>query len=175
MALLHGWIFCPRCATRLEPEDGQLHCPGCGSIYYANSAPCVSALVEDAEHRLLLARRAVEPFLGKWDCPGGFLEEGEHPVDGLRRELLEETGLVAGPMRFLGVWMDVYGDTPDAVATLNIYWNVRLDEGEPVPADDVSELRWFDANALPGADELAFTTLEDALAAWRAEQEPRQY
>jgi len=73
------------------------------------------------------------------------------------------------------VWMDVYGDAPDAVATLNIYWNVGFDEGEPVPADDVSELRWFDANELPGADELAFTTLGDALAAWRAEQEPRQY
>ena len=175
MALLHGWTVCPRCATSLEHEETHLRCPRCGSIYYANSVPCVSALVEDADGRLLLARRAVEPYLGLWDCPGGFLEEGEHPVDGLRRELLEETGLVAGPMRFVGVWMDVYGETPDAVATLNIYWNVRVDEGEPVPADDVSELRWFGAAALPPADELAFTTLADALAAWRAEHEPRQY
>jgi ADP-ribose pyrophosphatase YjhB (NUDIX family) len=175
MALLHGWSFCPRCATTLEHSETHLRCPGCGSVYYANSAPCVSALVEDAEGRLLLARRAVEPFLGKWDCPGGFLEEGEHPVDGLRRELVEETGLVAGPMRFVGVWMDVYGETPDAVATLNIYWKVSVDEGEPVPADDVSELRWFDATELPAADELGFTTLVDALAAWRAEHEPRAY
>src|SRR5262245_17615822 len=175
MALLHGWTVCPRCGTQLERDDGHLRCPGCGSVYYANSAPCVSALVEDPDGRLLLARRAVEPFLGKWDCPGGFLEEGEHPIDGLRRELLEETGLVAGPMRFVGVWMDVYGDAPEAVATLNLYWVVQVDGGEPVAADDVAELRWFPRDALPGPDELAFTTIGDALTAWRAEREPRAY
>jgi 8-oxo-dGTP diphosphatase len=134
----------------------------------------VSVLVEDGEGRVLLARRAVEPYLGLWDCPGGFLEEGEHPLDGLRRELAEETGLVAGPARFVGIWMDVYGDAPEAAATLNIYWVVRV-EGEPVPADDVAELRWFAATALPAAEELAFTTVEHALAAWAAEQEPRAY
>jgi 8-oxo-dGTP diphosphatase len=174
LAILHGWTRCPRCTTELERGEGHLHCPGCGSTYYANSAPCVSVLVEDGEGRLLLARRAVEPYLGLWDCPGGFLEEGEHPLDGLQRELAEETGLVAGPARFVGIWMDVYGDAPEAAATLNIYWVVRV-EGEPVPADDVAELRWFASTALPGADGLAFTTVEHALAAWAAEQGPRAY
>ena len=172
MAILNGWTRCPRCTTELERGEGHLHCPGCGSTYYANSAPCVSVLVEDGEGRLLLARRAVEPYLGLWDCPGGFLEEGEHPLDGLRRELAEETGLVAGPARLVGIWMDVYGDAPDAAATLNIYFAVQV-EGDPVPADDVAELRWFPATALPGPDELAFTTVEHAVAAWAAEQEPR--
>jgi 8-oxo-dGTP diphosphatase len=175
MALLHGWKTCPRCATELQRHDAHAFCPGCGSTYYANSAPCVSALVEDGEGRLLLARRAVEPYLGLWDCPGGFLEEGEHPLDGLRRELLEETGLVAGPARFVGIWMDLYGDTPDAVATLNLYWAVSVDEGEPVAADDVAELRWFAPGELPSPDKLAFTTVEHALDVWRAEQEPRRY
>ena len=175
MGLLHGWKTCPRCETPLVGEESHLHCPGCGSTYYANSAPCVSALVEDAKGRLLLSRRAVEPYLGLWDCPGGFLEEGEHPLDGLRRELEEETGLVAGPVRFVGVWMDVYGDAPDAAATLNIYWAVEVDEGEPVAADDVSELRWFRADELPAPADLAFATVEDALEAWRKGKEPRAY
>ncbi len=175
MATLHGWTVCPRCGTPLERDGGHARCPGCGSRYYASSAPCVSALVADSEGRLLLARRAVEPFLGLWDCPGGFLEEGEHPLDGLRRELSEETGLVAGPARFVGAWMDRYGDGPDAVATLNLYWAVLVDDREPVAADDVAELRWFPLDALPGLSELAFTTVGDALAAWQAEKEPRQY
>jgi 8-oxo-dGTP diphosphatase len=127
----------------------------------------VSALVEDSAGRVLLAKRAVEPFLGFWDPPGGFLEEGEHPVDGLRRELLEETGIAAEPDRFVGAWMDTYGDAPDAAATLNLYWTVRLADGEPVAADDVAELRWFAAHELPSDDELAFTTVRNALAAWR--------
>ena len=175
MAILHGWTVCARCGAGLENDGAHAHCPACGSEYYANSAPCVSALVEDGEGRLLLARRAVEPFLGLWDCPGGFLEEGEHPLDGLRRELLEETGLVAGPARFVGVWMDRYGDAAEAAATLNLYWAVVVDDGEPVAADDVAELRWFAPNALPGPSELAFTTVERALEAWRTEKEPRPY
>jgi ADP-ribose pyrophosphatase YjhB (NUDIX family) len=172
MGLLHGWQTCPRCRTPLEGEASPLHCPGCDSTYYANSAPCVSALVEDAEGRLLLARRAVEPYLGLWDCPGGFLEEGEDPLEGLRRELAEETGLVAGPARFVGIWMDVYGDAADAAATLNIYWAVEVGEGQPVAADDVAELRWFGADELPRPDELAFSTVVDALAAWRERRRP---
>ena len=126
MALLHGWRTCPRCAGDLANDGARAACASCGSIYYANSAPCVSALVEDGTGRLLLARRAVEPYLGLWDPPGGFLEEGEHPLDGLRRELLEETGLEGEPERFVGAWMDVYGDAPEAAATLNLYWTVRL-------------------------------------------------
>lgn len=167
MGILHGWTTCPRCAGTLANDGARASCPDCGSIYYANSAPCVSALVEDGAGRVLLARRAVEPFLGLWDAPGGFLEEGEHPEDGLRRELLEETGLVGEPVRFVGAWMDVYGDAPEAAATLNLYWSVRFGDGEPVAADDVAELRWFAPDALPGPDELAFTTIGDALAAWR--------
>lgn len=175
MGFLHGWTTCPRCAATLASDGARAECPSCGSVYYANSAPCVSALVEDAEGRLLLARRGVEPWLGRWDCPGGFLEEGEHPLDGLDRELREETGLEIGPAAFVGIWMDRYGDGPDAVATLNMYWSARAEDGEPVAADDVAELRWFAAGELPGPDELAFETIGDALAVWRAMKEPRAY
>ena len=171
MAILHGWRTCPRCAGQLANDGARAVCQGtCGSTYYANSSPCVSALVEDDDGRVLLARRAVEPYLGLWDPPGGFLEEGEHPEDGLRRELLEETGLRCEAVRFLGVWMDVYGDAPDAAATLNLYWTMRVVSGEPVAADDVAELRWFAADELPGTDELAFTTVKDVLAAWAERQ-----
>ena len=169
MAILHGWRTCPRCEGALANHGARAECLGaCGSIYHANSAPCVSAFVEDDAGRVLLARRAVEPDLGLWDPLGGFLEEGEHPEDGLRRELLEETGLRCEPVRFLGAWMDVYGDAPDAAATLNLYWTMRVVEGgEPVPADDVAELRWFAPDKLPALDELAFTTVAEALAAWK--------
>lgn len=167
MGILHGWRTCPRCEGPLDADGARAVCLGtCASTYNANSAPCVSALVEDPGGRVLLGRRAVEPYLGLWDPPGGFLEEGEHPLDGLVRELAEETGLRCEPVRFLGAWMDVYGDAPEAAATLNLYWTMRVVAGEPAPADDVAELRWFAPDALPTA-ELAFTTVGDALAAWR--------
>jgi 8-oxo-dGTP diphosphatase len=109
--------------------------------------------------------------VGRWDIPGGFLEEGEHPLDGIRRELREETGLEVEPVDFLGVWMDRYGGDSTAEATLNLYWTARVLGGEPRAADDVSELRWFARDELPAPDELAFENVPLVLSAWRARQE----
>ena len=169
MPLLDGWTYCPHCRARLERGEGLVSCPACGFVAYANSAPTASALVLDADGRVLLARRAHEPFRGTWDLPGGFLEEGEHPEDGLRRELREETGLEIEPHEFLGVWMDTYGDGPGAPATLNLMWTARIVAGEPEANDDVSELAWFAAGELPPPSELAFRAIADVLDAWRHE------
>jgi ADP-ribose pyrophosphatase YjhB (NUDIX family) len=168
MPVLDGWQHCPLCGDPVVVADGRATCARDGVVAYASSAPTVSALIVDAEGRLLLARRAVEPFRRLWDVPGGFLEEGEHPLDALVREIREETGLDAVPGAFFGVWMDVYGDGPGAQSTLNLYWEASASSGEPSPADDVAELRWFAADGLPRPDELAFTTVADALERWRS-------
>jgi ADP-ribose pyrophosphatase YjhB (NUDIX family) len=170
MAILHAWRFCPRCGAELDltRAPASVECAACGFVGYANSAPCACAIVEDEEGRVLLGRRGVEPEQGLWDMLGGYLEEHEHPLDGLRRELLEETGLTVEPVRFLGVFMGTYGDTPDAKATLNLVWTARLAPGEPVAADDVAELRWFAPDELPPEDELAFGLLPAIFAAWQA-------
>jgi 8-oxo-dGTP diphosphatase len=112
---------------------------------------------------VLLARRAYEPEAGKWDLPGGFLEEDEDPLDGLRRELREETGVEIEPLELAGIWADRYGGLEGATATLNLYWTARIVSGEPEPADDVSELRWFSLEDLPPDEELAFASVAQAL------------
>lgn len=167
MAILHSWRYCPRCAGALEHAAGRVTCVQCSFVGYANSAPCACALVVDDQGRLLLGRRSIEPYLGLWDIPGGYLEEFEHPLDGLRRELREETGLEIEPIRFLGAFMDWYGEAPEAAATLNLVWTVRA-SGVPRAADDVAELRWFAADELPPEDELAFHSLPSVLDAWRS-------
>ena len=171
MAELAGWKFCPRCRSELRGDEQRVECPECGFVSYASSKPTAGALCEDDEGRVLLARRAEEPFKGRWDIPGGFLEEGEHPLDGIRRELREETGLEVEPVAFLGVWVDRYGGDSTAEATLNLYWTARVIGGEPDAADDVSELQWFDSDELPPSDELAFENVPLVLSAWRARHE----
>src|SRR4051812_19519701 len=53
-------------------------------------------------------RRAFDPGKGLWDLPGGFLQEDEHPLDALHREIREETALEIEPIDFLGFWLEPY-------------------------------------------------------------------
>ena len=169
MGELDGWKHCPVCATGVAPEDGHVECPVCGFVTYAHSMPTASAVVGDGEGRVLLSRRALDPFAGKWDLPGGFLEEGEPPLDCLRRELREEAGIGLRDERLLGIWMDRYEYKQRLVATLNIYYAARVGDGTLEPADDVAELRWFAADEVP-AEELAFGHITSVLSAARGNE-----
>ena len=165
MGVLDGWRVCPRCAAELERHEGRhLACPSCGSQYWANSAPAVQGVLERDGH-VLLGRRAIEPSLGRWDLPGGFLEEGEEPLDGLRREFLEETGLEVEPVDWLGAFLDAY----NAYFVLGLTWVVHGD-GDPRPADDIAELRWFARDELPV--EMAFASQQHVLRVWAARKPP---
>lgn len=166
MGVLADWRFCPRCGADLQNHGQKVECPRCGFEHYANPVPAVAALVVDEAGRLLLARRAVDPDAGLWDTPGGFLDEGEDPVDGLRRELLEEAGVEVEIGDFFGMYLDRYGTEPNAVSVLNLVWYASITAGELEAADDVSELAWFARDALPPRDELAFSWLAVALPEW---------
>jgi NAD+ diphosphatase len=171
VAELASWRHCPRCGAAIEPLDGgaRVECASCGFTHYASSKPTASGLVLDADGRVLLARRAIEPDKGKWDLPGGFLHEGEDPSEALVRELLEETSMRVEPIAFFHVVVDRYGDADDAQHTLNLYWTCRVLGGEPTPADDVAELRWFGPDELPPPEELAFSNNAQVLSRWRNE------
>jgi 8-oxo-dGTP diphosphatase len=168
VSILHGWRYCPRCGAELRRERNCVECDACGFYHYASSQPTASAFVLDGDGHVLLARRAFEPDAGRWDVPGGFLEEGEDPVEGLRRELREEAGIEIEVGDFVGVFADTYGDPPDARYVLNLVWEARIAEGDPRPDDDVSELRWFPKDALPDDVELAFRWLAKTLQDWQA-------
>ena len=167
MRELDGWRFCPRCRSELARAPARVECGSCDFVAYANPKPTATAVCIDERGRVLLARRAAEPEIGSWDLPGGFVDEGEHPLDTVRRELREETNLEVEPLQFLGVWMDAYGGDSTAKSTLNLFWTARVVGGEPRPADDVAELRWVAPAELPGDDEFAFDCVALALAAWR--------
>jgi len=108
-----GWHWCPRCATALAwlaaEEDGGLRhrvrCPACGFTHWNNPVPVLAAVVEcvDQGGRVLLARNAAwtARFFG---LITGFMEAGESPEEGIRREVVEETSLQPGRVSLIGVW-----------------------------------------------------------------------
>ncbi len=105
---------------------------------------CDMILIED--NRILLIKRAKEPFKGEWALPGGRIEDNEDAVQCLKREMKEETGLVVEPIRLTGVYSDPKRDPRGIIAAAYL---VKRVGGEPKAGDDAGELRWFDLDDLP--------------------------
>lgn len=153
--------FCPWCAGQLTQDDPyRQSCRSCGFILYHSSSPTMGAIPVDGSGRVLLARRAIEPFRGDWNTIGGFLGYGEDPYEGLRREVREETGADCVIKDFVTIASGTYG--PEGTALLNAYFTVRLLSDKVSPRDDVSELRWFSLEELP--ENIPFESDRTALA-----------
>jgi ADP-ribose pyrophosphatase YjhB (NUDIX family) len=170
---MRDWSHCPRCGAALRrsvppgDDEERLWCPACGLVLYENPAPTAGAVVVDDQGRVMLTRRAIEPFLGMWDLPGGFVRPGEDGEQAARRELLEETGLEIATGRVLAIVPDVYGSAGEP--TLNIFYLARVTAGTARPASDVSEIAWFGAGELPGPAQIAFRCVAGVLERWRDE------
>jgi ADP-ribose pyrophosphatase YjhB (NUDIX family) len=160
MGALDDWRFCPLCGEAIEKVEDRAECRACGYVGYANAVPGAEAVCLDARGRVLLGRRALDPGKGLWDLPGGFLHEDEHPLEGLRRELREETGLEIEPLDFLGFWLEPYHER----IVLCLTWKARV-SGEARAGDDLVELRWFEPGDLPPPQELAFAHYPAAISA----------
>lgn len=124
----------------------RLECSACQFIFYQNSKPTASALIID-NGKVLLGKRKINPSKGKWDIIGGFLEEGEHPENGMKREVREESGLEVEVVDRLDFIMDTYG--VERESTLNITYIAKAKGGKMEPGDDISELRWFRIGEYP--------------------------
>jgi 8-oxo-dGTP diphosphatase len=103
----------------------------------------VGGIVIDARGYVLLVKRGNEPRKGQWSIPGGLLELGESLVDGVKREILEETGLIVEPQAIVEVVDRLYKEDGRVLYHYVImdYWCTVLD-GEAHAASDADALQW---------------------------------
>ncbi len=161
MAKHDGFIkFCPRCSAEVAREEkfGAVRpiCPQCGWIYFSDPKVAAAVLVE-WDGRVLLVRRANEPFRGLWTLPAGFVNGGEDPAEAAARECLEETGLTVSIIRVVDV---IAGQEHERGADFIIVYLAEVTGGELSPADDADAAEWFPRNALPP---LAFKATQKVL------------
>jgi 8-oxo-dGTP diphosphatase len=125
----------------------------------------VGAVIFDAG-RVLLVQRGHAPMQGDWSLPGGALEVGETLEDGVKREVLEETGLIVEPIAKIDVFNRIIRDEEGRVQFhyVLVDYLCRVIGGSPAYASDATDIRW---SGLDELDVIAPFTREVILKAWK--------
>ena len=160
----HGpaeYRFCPRCggplARRLMKagEPKRLVCRSCSFIFYLDPKVVTATLIT-IDRRIVLLRRGVEPSLGKWVFPGGYVDRGESVEDAAVRETKEESCLDVRLAKIVGVYS--YSGSANVI----VVYAAEVIGGNLEAGDESLEARAFDAPEIPWGD-LAFDSTRDAL------------
>jgi ADP-ribose pyrophosphatase YjhB (NUDIX family) len=161
MSSAADYRFCARCGGKLASrmlkhgEPLRLVCGDCGFIFYLDPkvAACTICMVDGG---IVLARRGIEPELGKWVFPGGFVDRGEAVAAAAVRETQEEVNL---RVSLLGI-LDAYSFPGSDIVV--IVYAADVVGGELKACDECVEVRTFAPEAIPW-DELAFPSTRAAL------------
>ena len=105
---------------------------------------CDMILIEDG--KMLLIKRAYDPFKGMWAIPGGKIEDYETAEQCAKREMKEETGLDIGLIRMTGLYSDPGRDPRKVIAAAYL---VKRIGGNVRAGDDAGEAKWFSLDSLP--------------------------
>jgi ADP-ribose pyrophosphatase YjhB (NUDIX family) len=133
-------------------------CPRCGFIHYEDPK-LVAVGVIPMDGKLVLGRRSINPGLGCWSFPAGYVNRGESVDDAMIREVREETNLEVQVEQLLGL----YSEAGNPVV-LAAYVAVAVG-GTLTPGEEVSEVGLF---AVDGMPELAFPNDQRILGDWQA-------
>ncbi len=155
---------CPNCGAAVAyevPADDNREravCHACGSIHYQNPLNVVGTLpVWEADGRVLLCRRAIQPRHGLWTLPAGFMELGETSAEGALRETQEEAGAQIELLPLYGLLNVV------KVGQIHLFYRARLLSTQFEPGPESLEARLFAEAEVPW-DEIAFRTTRETLA-----------
>lgn len=159
------YIYCPYCKEKLESTvtDGRKRerCPVCATVFYTNPLPVFSALLVDANRKVLLVLRKNEPHKDMWCLPIGFAETDKDIQGSALRELEKETGAKGRIVRLLDAQTindSFYG------SMLILCYEVERVGGEIKARDDAKDARFFPIKNL---SLLAFKPNEKAIAKYQ--------
>ncbi len=159
------------CAYERRVPDGDNFerdvCARCGHIHYVNPKIVVGAVCS-WHGRFLLCRRAIQPRLGFWTIPAGYMEERETPAEGARREALEEALAHIEIDRLLAVYAVPH------ISQVQLIFRASLVSGEFAPGAESLETRLFAWEEIPW-NELAFPSVTWALNHFREAEGRRDF
>jgi ADP-ribose pyrophosphatase YjhB (NUDIX family) len=141
---------CPQCGALFERAtiEGRPRnrCAQCAFILYENPASAAAGLVLDDTRRVLLVRRAIEPYKGHWALPAGYQEMDETPSETAAREIREESGITVEIIALFDLLFVREDHRPPSNLAVFL---CAPSGGELRPGDDVLDAAWFDLRELP--------------------------
>ena len=157
-----GARFCERCGSPLsqKPIEGRVRafCPVCDFVVYLDPKVAAGVIVT-LEDRVVLLKRGIEPSIGKWVFPGGYVDLGEPTDVAAVREAQEEVGLEVVAEDLLGAF-----SYPGVQVVLVVYAG-RVVGGRLKGNFETQEVRTYSPSEIPWS-ELAFQSTADALRVW---------
>ncbi|APD13437.1 ADP-ribose pyrophosphatase [Pandoraea pulmonicola] len=153
--------FCSACGhpveLRIPPGDNRERhvCTHCGTIHYQNPRNVLGTVPVWGD-QVLLCKRAIEPRLGYWTLPAGFMEIGETTAQAAARETLEEAGAVVE----VGALFSLL-NVPH-VNQVHIFYLAQMREPQFAAGEESLEVALFSEDEIPW-DEIAFATVAKTL------------
>jgi len=154
--------FCERCGSRLTQEEieGRIRsvCPACEFVVYLDPKVAAGVIIT-LDERLVLLKRGIEPSIGKWVFPGGYVDVGEPTHQAAAREAREEVGLEVAIEDLLGVY------SYSGVQVVLVVYTGRVTGGNLQGNFESLDVQTFFPCDIPW-QELAFDSTREALKSW---------
>ena len=160
--------FCNQCAApvilRVPTGDNlpRYICETCGVIHYQNPK-IVAGCILEWQDELLLCRRAIEPRIGLWTLPAGFMENGETLQQAAAREAVEEANAAVENIRLFAVY-----NLPH-ISQVYVMFRGGLKGGAASAGPESSEVMLVREEQVPWQD-LAFPVITETLKLYFADR-----
>jgi ADP-ribose pyrophosphatase YjhB (NUDIX family) len=165
--------FCSQCGGAIvrQVPAGDTHeryvCAHCAAIHYQNPKMVIGCIPEH-EDRILLCRRAIEPRLGLWTLPAGFMELQETTAEAAAREAQEEARAAIE----IGELYTLY--SLPHIDQVYLFYRGRLLNLDFGPGEESLEVRLFQESEIPWT-ELAFAVVTETLQHYFADRRRGQF
>ena len=161
---MDDYVYCHRCAGRLRNARvaGAVRpqCVDCGAVVFLDPKVAVVVVAASADSKILMVKRDIEPMMGRWSFPSGYVDRGEVVEDAARREVWEEENVEVRLDALLGVYSRA------GAAVVLVAYAATVVGGVARAGDETREAAYFAPSALPP---LPFPHDDEILAAWRRE------
>jgi ADP-ribose pyrophosphatase YjhB (NUDIX family) len=161
--------YCLLCGNQLSQRKIENRhreiCQTCGWINYDQLKVTAGVLVE-CDNRILLVKRAIEPWKGYWYLPAGYVEGDEQPKLAAEREGIEETNLIIKASDLIDVYF--YNDDPRGNGLLILYLG-KIIGGEIKTNNEADEIRFFHPSEIPSL-KLAGGSHDKAIHNWQSKK-----